>query len=648
MADSNYGGTPTGPGSSYRFATHRGTASSKRTSYYPNPFFDIAQTYMPSTTKQLFRWCRYYAVTNPLIATVIHKMSAYPITEVIYETDNPGLQTKWRDLFEDQWKIRSFVIESNLDRNTYGNSFISVSFPFIKMLKCRQCSAEWPIHRHPYKWRDFDFWITCKECNHQGKAKVRDFYTKSPRGIRLVRWNPESIDIRFNEVTGEKSFFYRIPKSLRNDIIIGRAETIEKIPKVFVEALRHQKSVIIRSDHLFHSYRPSVSRSDAGWGTPMLMPVLKDVFYLQVLKKAQEAIFFGYITPMRIIYPAPQSGAGGQPFQSVNLGKWRDRVADEIQEHRRDPNYMPLMPIPIGYQNIGGEGKALMLSNEIRVWSEHIVAGMGVPPELVFSGVSWSGSNVSLRMLENEFIGNREDNLALLRFIQDSVASHLGWPKVGLRFKPFKMADDLQRAAFDFQLAQAKLLSKQTLLESRDYDYQQEIKRVKDELSQEAEITDITNKASAETQGKMSVIQAKYQVEANEILQAAQPQQDPNAQPPTEDPNAQPQQQAPNAQPQTQPAMGEGGIVGKVESNLNQRNMANAAAGRGDPEASAAQHASQISSMDQFAKGQALSALKVSAPDVYARVLQLLNPVEGGAPMPMQRAPTRNPGTAQI
>ena len=64
---------------------------------YPSPFFDIAHTYMPATVKMMFRWCRYYFLVNPLINAVVFKMSEYPVTDILFDTERPELKRKWSD-----------------------------------------------------------------------------------------------------------------------------------------------------------------------------------------------------------------------------------------------------------------------------------------------------------------------------------------------------------------------------------------------------------------------------------------------------------------------------------------------------------------------------------------------------------------------
>ena len=81
---------------------------------YPSPFFDVAHTYMPDTVKQMFRWCRYYTLTNPLIASVVYKMAEYPITDIVIDTDNDGTKALWSNFFEDTLQLRAFLVDIGL------------------------------------------------------------------------------------------------------------------------------------------------------------------------------------------------------------------------------------------------------------------------------------------------------------------------------------------------------------------------------------------------------------------------------------------------------------------------------------------------------------------------------------------------------
>jgi hypothetical protein len=411
--DFPYGYDSIAPGSAYKPGGIKSTGGLRSTTVYPSPFFDIAHTYLPSSTRELYRWCRYYALTNPLIAVATAKLASYPITEVLYETGHEGWKRRWQTMFEEYHQIRQFVVECNLDKITYGNVFVSVEFPFRKMLICPSCSNKEPADMSRYKFKNFEFYITCSKCAYTGAAKVKDEYVRSPQQIRFVRWNPENILVRYNDTTGQYFYFYDMPTYVRNDIILGRPSTVQNLQQPIIEAVKKNKAVAFLTGHLFHAKQASVSRPNAdGLGIPRILPVLKETFYLQLMKKAQEAILFGYILPMRSIHPVMTGGSGGDPYSMVNLSSWKEKIRKEIERWRMDPLYVPIMPVPVGYQSLGGDGKQLNLTQEIRAWSEQIIVGMGIPIEFVFGGLSYSGSSVSLRALENEFINIREAILA--------------------------------------------------------------------------------------------------------------------------------------------------------------------------------------------------------------------------------------------
>ena len=108
--------------------------------------------------------------------------------------------------------------------------------------------------------------------------------------------------------------------------------------------------------------------------------MLKDAFYLQLMKKAQEAILLEHIVPLRVMFPQAASGTT-DPFTTVNLVDWKEQVSAEIARWRYDHNYIPVLPLPIGNQSIGGDGKALLMSNEMRMQQEPPSSWVWVFPE---------------------------------------------------------------------------------------------------------------------------------------------------------------------------------------------------------------------------------------------------------------------------
>jgi len=582
---------------------------------------------------------------------------------LIYEDDNKGITSLYKNLFEDTFLMRQFLIETNLDRYTYGNSFTSVSFPFKKILVCKNCGADYEARSSGYKWKGFRFHLDCKSCGTHGPANVKDEPIRSADKIKLIRWNPKSITIRNNEVTGKKLYYYTMPQHLRNDILLGKPEVIEVIPQAFIEAVRKKKAILLESDKIFHSKRPSISRdpADNGWGAPLILPVLKDIFFLQILRKAQEAVALEHIVPMRVMFPQITAD-GNNPYAQINLKDWQNEVEGQIKKWRIDNNHIPVMPVPVGYQMIGGQGRSLLLHQEIRIYNDQIIAGMGVPTGFFYGEAQYSGASVNLRALENEFLGNRQDMLRLVCFIRDHVSSFLDLPKIPLRFKPFKMADDIQRASFDLNLTNAGMISRRTFLESRDFNFDNEQDLISSEAKKFAKQQRENMVSQAESQGESMLIQTRYQIQSQMLQQEAQAQMGP---PPGQEQQGQQQgqqqqqqQQAPAEQQQQQQAPEQGQAAPEQQAQqpeqapgVEQSPITQASSGNMvDLFSQAKRLTSELKKMDEVDRYRALARLRASNPEIY----MLVNNALSGAGMsamkalPEQRPPRTGPGGAQI
>lgn len=491
---------------------------------YPSPFFDVAQQFLPSNVQQLHKWCRYYYLTNPIINVVCSKMAEYPVTPLVYDSNDEKIQKLYKAT-EKTLKLREFQVEVGLDYFVYGNAFVSVFFPMQKFLVCNNCKDRRRASkcRDSWKWKNMKFKYKCPNCGHEDYAKEEDVYLKSVKDIRLIRWNPENITIKHNEITGKTRYYLKIPRAIINDVKVGDKETLETMPSEFLDAVRKRKSLLFNSDNIYHLKRPTIAQKDQGWGTPLIYPLLKDAFYLQVMKKAQESIFMEHIVPMRMIFPGQNTGGNDNPYGAYNLTNWKKKIDEEINLWKRDNNYLPVLPVNVGFQQIGGQGRALMMFQEYRMLAEQMLAGAGVPVEFIFGGLQWSGSSTSLRALENMFLGyNMQRHDLVNNFIIRKVASFMEWPKVESRFDKFKMADDLQRAMFYLQLNQAQKISDRRLLEEIGEDFDLEHERMSKELTKQLQVNRKMQVAGADIQGEAQLRSSRYQAKAQNIAQKAQ------------------------------------------------------------------------------------------------------------------------------
>lgn len=494
---------------------------------YPNPYFDLGQQYTPRTVKELFRWCSFFYYSTPLVGATITKISRYPITDMVIEDSDSKVKSLWEDIFKDQLKIKERLMETNLDLNVYGNAFVSLHLPFTRLLVCQNCKHRSDIKDTKWSWKSFSYQYICSECSTTQMADpekpetIKDIPYRSKEDIQVVRWNPENITLRYSEATGKTVYYYTVSSLLRHQITSGEKDILEDIPLLFILSVKKSRIIKLSSKNIFHLKRPTLAEKDMGWGKPLVYHVLKDLYYLATLRKAQEAIANEHIVPFDFLYPTPNSQM--DPFVHSDLGNWRVKVEDAIKKHRQDPNYKAVLPVPLGFGRLGGDGKAMMLTPELNYLNQTIVGGMGIPQEFLFGGLNWTGSSITLRSLQNDFLHNQNQLLDLTNWMKDKIRLFLKIPNIKkVRFLDFKMADDIQRIQQLISLNAQRKVSDETLLTELGLDYEKETKKIIDEIQVQNKIQDLMARSQAKTSGEAQIISYNYQQKLQELQLKAQ------------------------------------------------------------------------------------------------------------------------------
>jgi len=273
---------------------------------YPDPFFDLARNYIPKNIKTLFKFCRTFFYTTGFLRNVVTKLTEYPVTDILYDdTIDAEARKKWDTALHRKLKIKSFLIEIGLDFFIYGNALISIYMKPTRFLKCTTCKEEHPIDNVKYKLEKFKFKGTCPSCKGKGVVfSIKDTYLKTIDNFKFVRWAPENIDIDYNPLTGTSIYYYTIPSKIKAAIIAGNQAIIREVPALFLESLEKKKRIELDPKNLFHFKRPTLAEDDMGWGKPIILPALKEIYYLQTLRRGNEAIANDHVIPKKSIYPA--------------------------------------------------------------------------------------------------------------------------------------------------------------------------------------------------------------------------------------------------------------------------------------------------------------------------------------------------------
>lgn len=490
-------------------------------SRYPSPFFDISQQYIPPTIKELFKWVYFYATNNSFLGPALGKIARYPITDLILEDVNSKLTEYWKTLLNNTMQIKSFNMEANLDLVTYGNGFVTISYPFSRFLECQACKQRTPWKAAKKKIDNLTFKLSCPKCGANEKAKIIDVPFKSIENIRLIRINPEFIDIKYNESSGKHTYLYSIPDKLRRMIMAGDPDILEDTPMIYIDAIKQRRKIKLSPQNLFHLKTPTLAGKDMGWGMPRISVALKDLYYFYTLRRGQEAIINEHIVPFDILFP--QANGKMDPYVHTDLSSWREEMNKQLASRRRDPNYKAILPFPIGHERIGGDGKSMMLTPELDFLSKTIVGACGIPQEFIYGGtMNWTASSVSLRTLENDFLHHRTQLLQMNIWLIERLRLYLGVPAPKtIRFSDFKMADDIQKLQMMVGMADNNKMPWEEIYNEMGRDPKVVQRKLEEEANLQAKLLEIATLRQAESQAKANQLTQRYA--AQQAAEAAAP-----------------------------------------------------------------------------------------------------------------------------
>jgi len=508
---------------------------------HANPMFDFLSGFMPDTLKDLFRWCDYLYFNNSNIYAGLTKLAAYIVTDLTYDTDNSVLRAQQKDLFEKRLRIKPFLKAALRDLKLYGNSFVTALGRITRFFCCPECAVTTSLSKLKFKFdaNKISLSIKCRDCNattngvRLSSPMLSEHTVKSADGIRIKRWDPQHIDIHCNRVTGETEYWYNFPSSIATRVKRGDPLHIANMPAEVIKAICTDKPFKFDRDSLYHMRIDAPAGVDDVWGMPIVVAALKKHYYAAVLRKANEAIALDFLVPLRVLYP--ETTTGKDPFAVMGMDTFRQAITSAVKAHRRDQLHTLVSPIGVGVAQLGGQGRALLTLGELQQAEDEVIACIGIPREFIYGGLSFTGTSVSLRMLENQLLSDKTDALGLLNWIGFRCAEIMNRELVPMDIVPFKFVDDVQQKQMDLSV-HAQLggayLSARAIAEANGRDIDQLRRERKDDAIAEAKLAREINQMVAAIEADLAMsseMQAQTQrgdglaYDQQAVLAAAEP-----------------------------------------------------------------------------------------------------------------------------
>lgn len=495
---------------------------------YANPHHTIALRDVPTNLKQVMRLTRFYYNSDSLLGAIVDKMAEYPITQLL-TSERQGyrltsvMRDRWDYLLNVVMNLRQTMIDINVDKMVYGNSFHYMYYPFVRYCTCKSCGYRAPIGsfediRTKITDRNgafaFDVISACPRCSSGGRS-IREFVVEDRKSearsnMRFVRMSPTRMQLAYNPSSSMRQWYWIPPGRMRDGLINADRTITDSTEMTVLEAVYKDRRIKMNANRLWVAQAAQQPDLWEGWGIPPLFRVLEDVYYYKILRRANEALAQEHITPARFISPGSTSDIS--PQRTLNMSDWQARIRGELYRLKQDPNHIIVTPIPITIEQMGGQARVMMVAPEIEAAARVIAAGVGCPIELIWGGLNWSGASVSLRVLENHFINMREDCERLLGFLVPKMANYFRMTPVDVKLAEFKMADDVQQQANAINLMLQGYLDRKNVVGEMGYDPDEVFDNLEDEHKRLNTITMKDNVAASHMNTVIAALEAKAQV----------------------------------------------------------------------------------------------------------------------------------------
>jgi len=491
---------------------------------YANPHHTIAMRDIPTNIKQVMRLCRFYFNQDSMLGALTEKMSEYPITAMLIEPHradklDTGMRERWEYLVNVVMNLRQVMININVDKFLYGNSFHYMYYPFVRYCVDKDTGARKPIasldirrvmpHDAPNGFT-FDVEAYDADARTTKVYSIVDVKSEARSGFKLIRWSPLRMTLKYNPTSGAREWQWTPPSRMKDGFLNCDRTIVDSTEMAILEAIYKDRRIKVNESRLWVAQSADQPDLWEGWGVPPLFRVLEDVYYYKLLRRANEALAQEHITPVRFL--SPRGTGDVSPQRSINLSDWQAKLKRELQRFKADPNHVVVSPIPVEVEQMGGNARVMMVASEMEGAARTVAAGVGCPVELIWGGLNWSGASVSLRVLENHFINMREDCERLLGFLAPKLASYFRLVPVKLSLAEFRMADDVQHQANAINLMIQGFLSRESVIGEMNYDPQREFDRLEAEHARLNQITMKDNVAAAHMNTVIGAMEAKAQI----------------------------------------------------------------------------------------------------------------------------------------
>lgn len=385
------------------------------TSQFYSPQLSTDFLEKPQNLRERRAFYRFFYNTNEIVGRAIDVHSTLPLSKLRLvppkgknEHQNKYVMKFFETMCDDMRLFKS-LIEVTHEYLLFGNcfGFLEEHDPFNDMSPDESASKKEEINQRS----DFlkkKYGIQDKNPLFKGWKKL---IVLPPDQVR-VRKMPltDEIAIEFTpdaqtkELITQGSYAYQGPAS-------GENKKYE-IPAELQEKVRQSGIIPLDTDPYSGSFVYHLARKKSQYeplGVSIIERCINTLILLDKLRQAQTSIASRHMTPMRVVW--------AEDLNPEDV----DNLREQVDMALVDPDYSIIANYEVHWEEMGSQGRLLDIEAENEAGLNRLLAGLGLTREILTGEGTYTGSRISLEIMNTEYLLFRE-------VIQDFVENYLFKP----------------------------------------------------------------------------------------------------------------------------------------------------------------------------------------------------------------------------
>lgn len=471
----------------------------------PDPFRDMATGVMPYSVPAMYRYAEYFALSNETFREGLGRTAAYFLTELELDGEaEEDEKRKYKNYLVDDAGLLAALFYATEGMLVYGVSYLSAIQPFIRWLICpgkkngKPCALRYRFNaqlardkRYKFRWQD-GFHMTCPACGFNGNFGKPDDRPDPDAPISFRVWNPYDIRPHYEGFSDKpKAFDWVIPADYRSDVRRGDPITLESAPWDVLKAVTAGGDfrfapgyVHCWTDRLLPGVRTR------GCGIPRAIVNFRILYYLQILRRYNEALGACHVMPFRVVSPQPggRDAEAGDVIRNASAMGMAAKFMSMVSRHQQDPGSWHWSPIPLNYQSLGSDARTMAPRELIDQAEASLLNGIGNPVELYRMSITAQAQPLGLRLYERFHAPLVHGLNRATAFWVDRVVRYKKWEPVVGKLARSTLVDDVEKQQLKVQMAATGQLARGEAHKVVGTDFMEQTRRKYDENLVEQEI----------------------------------------------------------------------------------------------------------------------------------------------------------------